>query len=94
MRRHAMLPESMEGRTISGMLVGESAFTLPWAMWADEDRRLWLSADYPADEEAAGTVRMRITRTPDGFQVWPVRDHEYHPGSNRDGGLPVTELMH
>ncbi|MFE4666181.1 caspase domain-containing protein [Streptomyces sp. NPDC056716] len=93
----ALLPEDMQPTTLSGMAEGTVAYTLPWAMWADENRRLWLHPDYPADEEPGGTVEMKILRVPGGFHVWPPPDHHYQPGPpafvGAHGKLPVLKLV-
>ncbi|MEU9332298.1 caspase family protein [Streptomyces sp. NPDC048290] len=93
----ALLPEDMQPATISGMEVGAVAYTLPWAMWADEHRRLWLHPDYPADEHPGGTVEMKIQRVPGGYHVWAPPDHHYQPGPpafvGAHGRLPVLRLV-
>ncbi|MET8827090.1 caspase family protein [Streptomyces sp. NPDC004610] len=93
----ALLPEDMQPDTISGMEVGAVAYTLPWAMWADENRRLWLHPDYPADAQPGGTVEMKIQRVPGGYHVWAPPDHHYQPGPpayvGAHGRLPVLRLV-
>ncbi|MEV7287121.1 caspase family protein [Streptomyces sp. NPDC093252] len=93
----ALLPEDMQPDTLSGMEVGAVAYTLPWAMWADENRRLWLHPDYPADAHPGGTVEMKVQRVPGGYHVWAPPDHHYQPGPpayvGDHGRLPVLKLV-
>lgn len=95
---NAMLPEDLEGSTIAGMQIGETAYTTPWAMWVDTDRRCWLNPNYPADDRPHGTVQMRIARETGGFRVWMTPGHRYSPqkecghvGATGDF-LPVVRL--
>jgi hypothetical protein len=100
MSRHAVLPEGLEdGGGIGGMMIGEVAYTLPWAMWVDTDRRCWLHPHYPARESAGGTVQMRVERRLDGYHVWPppgnkwsVKRRNGFVGGEDVEFIPVAEL--
>lgn len=91
------LPESLESFTIAKMLPGDTAYTLPWAMWADENRALWINGNYPIRERPGGTVQLFIKRTETGVTVdmSTIGDHTYDPGpcpfvgGNRATHLPV-----
>ena len=65
----AILPEDMEQETIIRMSPGDSAWCVPWAVWVDGGRNLWISGDYTIEKEPGGTVAMKITRTPEGVKV-------------------------
>lgn len=58
------LPEDMEENTISNMSPGDTGYTLPWGMFADKDRRLWINGNYPVYKAPGGTVKMHITMLP------------------------------
>jgi hypothetical protein len=95
----ALLPENMEQVTIADMRPGEHGYTVPWSMWADNHRQLWLNPRYTWDEHAHGTASMRVERKADGFHVWPPPDYRYpthqcHPYllSGYVEFLPVAEL--
>lgn len=92
--RQAILPEHMEGPSIDGMMVGESAWTVPWAMCADSNRALWLNGAYPIYREPGGTVAMRVERRSDGYHVWRVEGHRYHLSVSppQPSEVPVAEL--
>lgn len=93
---NAELPRSMETVTLADMPVGLTAYTVPWAMYADRDRKLWLDPNFTFERRSGGTVRMRITRIEEGFQVGYVPGETYEPGSGRASekdGLPVVELI-
>lgn len=91
------LPESFEHRTIAGMLPGDKGYTVPWAMFADEDRILWINAGYIVTDEEQGTSHLSIERTKDGVIVYQnsIGDHTYGIGDSEFWGgvkvkLPVT----
>jgi hypothetical protein len=100
MSDHAELPEDLETETLSQMPYGEPRWTLPWAMWADAQRRLWLRSGYPAftDRGSTATMRVRVDRDESDhgrrYVVWPDRQYRYSPGGGSSDGtdLPVAEL--
>ncbi len=67
--RQATLPDHLEEITISDMLEEESGFTVPWAMWADKNKRQWLNGSYTFHKNPGGTVQLRITRVNGAFNV-------------------------
>lgn len=94
---NAELPKSMETVTLADMAVGTSGYTVPWAMYADQDRKLWLDPGFTFEERSGGTVQMRVTRTDEGFRVRHVPGETYEPGDGRSSSgrdrLPVVELI-
>jgi hypothetical protein len=98
-KKQAMLPASMEEFTLDSMDTGDVVYTVPWAMWVDQERRCWLHPKYTAHHSPGGTVQMRVQLQEDGYHVWLVNDHRYSP-SGRPGFmsptnteyLPVAEL--
>lgn len=79
-RQQATLPKRFEDKNLlKHMKVGTTAFTLPWGMWVDDQRRCWLHPDYPADPTPSGNSQMRVKRTKDGFVVWPPHGEKYTP---------------
>jgi hypothetical protein len=103
MTRHARLPEHRETATLDMLGVGEQCYTVPWAMWADEERRLWLHPHYSAYGQPGGTARMLVTRTADGYEVdiRSVHNHTWLPGPNMYAGagsepawIPVCKVHH
>ncbi|MEU7631682.1 hypothetical protein AB0C34_17090 [Nocardia sp. NPDC049220] len=83
------------------MPVGEKGFTVPWAMWVDQETRYWLRADFTTIPEKSGTSSMLIERLEEGFRVRPERPHDYYafskPASSGPARhcelLPVVELI-
>lgn len=93
MTPHATLPPSLEEPTIGKMIVGQNGYTVPWAMWADTDRRCWLKASFPCLPTMSGTVRMYIERRTDGYHVWPPHDEQHKlSGRNSVGDIPVAAI--
>lgn len=94
----AILPESMEEKTIDMMITGESAFVVPWAMYVDEDRFCWLLGKMVPMERPRGTSDTFIELQEDGWHVY------INPGSHKwtlggrgivtsyESLLPVTQL--
>lgn len=81
----SVLPETYEEDTIIGMLPGDIGYTVPWAMWPDTDRILWINGRYSIDREPGGpnkTTNMKIQRTVEGVIVYEdtIGDHKYHVG--------------
>lgn len=98
-KTHATLPENLEAAAIDTMMTGEVAYTVPWAMWVDTQRRCWLHPKYTTHETPHGTVEMRIELRQDGYHVWPPagatwdmqEDHSYFGGGSIEF-IPVIEL--
>ncbi|MHC4620578.1 MAG: hypothetical protein ACYTEQ_22755 [Planctomycetota bacterium] len=81
----AKLPETYEEETIIGMLPGDVGYTVPWAMWADKERELWVNGNYTIDSKPGGpgrTTNMRIERTKIGVIVYQstIGDYKYSVG--------------
>ena len=65
----ATIPKIREELTIGKMAVGDTGFTVPWAMYADADGLFWLNPDYTLHPVASGTVRMRVHLYTGGYRV-------------------------
>lgn len=82
--------------TLGNMSVGDERYTLPWAMWVDSNAKGWLDSSYPAEANPHGTFQMLVTRTGEGYIVYPPR-HEAHKPSNRSPNcatwLPVVRIV-
>ncbi|MFH1635787.1 MAG: hypothetical protein ABIG63_17485 [Chloroflexota bacterium] len=63
------LPEDRYEKTIKEMPPGTMGWTVPWAMYADEDGELWVNGNYPLFPDSGGTVTMLVGRTPMGVVV-------------------------
>lgn len=80
--KNAMLTKGMTEKKLEDLPVGGSAWTLPWAMYADKDGKLWLDGKFPAMKSAGGTVCMLVYRKEQGFvvNVSETRDDESWDG--------------
>jgi hypothetical protein len=78
---NATLPVALGEFTLGEMARGQRAYTLPWGMWVDEQRRCWLNPDYPAEAAPDGTVEMPVYRLADGTFEVDVRglDEQWTP---------------
>lgn len=56
-------------RSIASMDVGDAGWTVPWAMYHDDSRRLWLNGNYTIEPRSGGTVQMRVWRDDAGWHV-------------------------
>ena len=90
------LPESLEETNqLRRMRIGESGWTVPWAMTVDGRRSLWLHAEYTYDSEPLEAAQMYVARIDGGFlvDVSRCKDHRWTPRSSEWGNdLPVIEL--
>ena len=92
----AKMPERAFARHASDMSVGESAWTVPWALCIEADRTVWINPSFSVDGASpGGTIQLKITRTKSGFTALL---HDY-PGWKFDDvsescphELPVVEL--
>ena len=80
----AQLPETCRKRTIAEMDIGESAWTVPWAMSADHHAKLWLRGDYLIELTPCGTACLLVRRADDGWHVDAsmVEDFTWSVGEN------------
>lgn len=67
----ATLPAKSQNQDwlIRNMEVRSSGYTVPWAMWEDNARRLWLNPDYNLTTGQLGTSHMLVERTANGYKV-------------------------
>lgn len=49
---------------------GRIYYTVPWAMRADREGRLWLNSEFPLRVNSFGAFSMRFERRDDGYHVW------------------------
>ncbi len=80
--KQSILTEDMEPETIEGMAIGEEAYTLSWAMYADPQGYLWANGSYPITPVPRGTSKMKIKRVGDGLVVFKlsIEDETYSSG--------------
>lgn len=101
---NAILPQERYEPTIAEMSIGESGYTVPWAMWPDMDGRLWIAGAYTLHDNPHGTAAMKVTRHKDGYEVdirsGHAAEYRWTPtdqgGSQFVGGteaLPVVEVI-
>ena len=74
---NAQLPEQMFRVTIKDMLIGESAYTVPWSIQIDQYGRCWIRGDYTFTHRKFGTSQMPIKRTSCGFEVQVSHSQQY-----------------
>lgn len=65
------LPDGLASadHSIASMDVGASGWTVPWAMYHDKSRCLWLNGSYTIHAHPGGTVQMWVRRDDDGWHV-------------------------
>ncbi len=70
----------VEEDTLAQMKVGESTYTVPWAMTlfdTDQGTIACLNGDYTSHESPGGTVQMLVKRTEDGYEVEVPIGYDY-----------------
>lgn len=96
----ATLPKSLIEPTLLDMGGGQSTWTLPWAMYADDDGKLWLNGDYPQSTRG-GTAQMKVRKTMSGDYVCDIthcRNKSYSLGGGKGfftefTPIPVAKLI-
>lgn len=77
----AVLPEMLEQFCIKYMSVDDVRFTDPWALRADQNRKLWLDGDYHSTATQSQRNRMMVTRTLEGYCVTITGNGDDHWGT-------------
>ena len=78
----SLLPYNFEQATIAGIEENKVYYTLPWAMFADSRRRLFIFGNYPVSDHEHGTSHLRIKKVNGVIHVdkASIKDHKYNPG--------------
>jgi hypothetical protein len=63
------LSEDMEEDTIGVMSDGDTGYCVPWAVFADSNRKLWINKTYTVHGFSGGTVQLRIRRIGDRYFI-------------------------
>jgi|GEM_PF-2687676 len=63
----AQLPESERRKRVIDMIVGETRYIVPWALWVDVDNECFLNEDFNTSLKASGTVQLKITKVEGGY---------------------------
>lgn len=91
--KQAVLPTRWMQPVIgNGEVTGKTYYTVPWALMADQEEKLWLKRGYALHNSNGGTVQMRVELHEDGYHVWPVPGRRYAPGNIALQVLPVAVL--
>ena len=94
---NAKLPAAQLERQIKHMIPGEVWWTVPWAIWADEDLNLWINGNYDVFDGPRGTVDTEVWLVGDGrYGVRHTRNHRWRPKSSDHAwaasSFPVVEF--
>jgi len=84
------------GRTIADLKVGETGYSVPWAIDFDLDQNPYLDLGMSIHKTPGGTVQLPITRTGDGLEdfdidIREVKDYEWHPSNRPFSGVVGVE---
>lgn len=66
---NALLPEHLAEISLQDLILGETGWIVPWAMYAEKDGTLWLNGNYTFQEKQAGTASMLVERVEGGYSV-------------------------
>lgn len=58
----AKLPNSRQEPQLKDLAPGQKTWTVPWAMYAERNGKLWLNGDYSQNHAPGGTVEMLVMR--------------------------------
>jgi hypothetical protein len=81
---------------IRGMEVGQSGYTVPWAMGIDKDGECFLRGSYTCSDDTGGTCCLYVERRKDGYYVDPstTRHDVWGRGSaNAETDIPVVGFV-
>lgn len=67
--KEGKMPADFIQRTIEDLGIGESCYTMSWAISVDKDRNCIVREDYPAFGYSGGTLDTKITKTKNGYIV-------------------------
>lgn len=77
------LPEAYQQDTIGKMKVGETGYTVPWAMY-QENECLMINTKHVIRKSTGGTAQMKVTRLNMGYEI-DIRQCENHQRSKDSG---------
>jgi hypothetical protein len=66
----ATLPVLGAGPLIGDLKVGQTAYSVPQALWIDANHHAWLALGFRVTMYVQGNSRMLIGREVDGYHVW------------------------
>lgn len=96
----ARLPNHKRQLQMRDLLPGQSAYTAPWAMFADAAGKLWVDSEYAIQDRAVGIASMSVTREELGYRCDVSRcgDFRWRVGGGASyvetrHGSPVSELV-
>lgn len=65
------MPNALEDREkLKFMKYGEETYTVPWAVYVDDDRRMYIDQSFSKHHTTGGTVQMKVRRAANGFEIW------------------------
>lgn len=90
----ATLSESL-GKSLEGLKNRKSIYTVPWAMQADEQGRLWLNRGYISCRQPFGTYKMKVTKKNDLYicDVSLCKDFCWQRDRGWTDGFPVAQVI-
>lgn len=77
-REKGMDERQSAGKTIEDMVVGESAYTVPWALAFDLNKGRYLNVGCKVESKLYGTMEMSITRVGMGLTDYYVDSSKVH----------------
>ncbi|MEI8355177.1 MAG: hypothetical protein WCG31_03630 [Deltaproteobacteria bacterium] len=95
----AKLPKSLEEVGLKDIVDGESVYTVPWAMYADDKGLMWLNGNYTFENHSMGTLKMKVSKKSGGYicDVSMCKDQRWSRGGGQFVGdfkpLPVAKLV-
>lgn len=95
--KQATLPEEMVAAipSIENMEVGEEGWVHPWAMFADDELKLWLTGGFILSNNNKGTSTISVIRKTDGWHVDAsgCRGHYWKPENGVEEASNAIPVM-
>lgn len=89
----AKLPESERRKRVTDMIIGETRYIVPWALWVDLDNECYLNEDANVYTSANGAAKLKIIRVESGYIAFIHQvSYKWLPQSHH-GFFDVDEKM-
>lgn len=82
-----------KAKTIADLQVGEVAYIVTWAIFADKDGNVYLDGSYTVDSNPEGTVKIKVGRSYSGYWAELFRSYSDHPIHSREKEIERVKVV-
>ena len=77
---------------IGNMKIGESGYTVPWAMSFENNGKSWIDTNFEIKSSPRGTSTMMVTRLEDGYHTYPINKENIWSGKHGGNEVAVAQV--